>query len=322
MTQARLEGPAKDLLPRFLDSCDPDESERLLERLVQEEAAPIVERVVSSKIRGAIAEDVRSEVIADLISRLRELKQARDRNTIRDFRAYCAVASYHGCDKYYRRAFPQRHRLENQLRYLLGKHVRLGIWVSPDGEWICGKKALNKGLTRLESLVKAERGDASWASSREATRLVERILDESSAPVPFNDLVERVAEHWRISDKHEVRGVDLANQAPSVETKLTQRAWLKRVWSEIGSLPRAQRISLLLNLRDERGEAALTLLPGTGVASLAQIAAAVEMSVEELTRVWKGLPLDDLRIAARLGLNRQRVIDLRRSARQRLHKLV
>jgi hypothetical protein len=322
MTQARLEEPANDLLPQFLDSSDPDESERLLERLVQEEAAPIVERVVWSKIRVAIAEDVRSEVIADLISRLRELKQSGDRNTIRDFRAYCAVAAYHGCDKYYRRAFPQRHRLENQLRYLLGKHVRLGIWVAPDGEWLCGKKALNKGLTRLESLVKAERADASWASSREAKRLVETILDESSAPVPFNDLVERVAEHWRISDKHELRGVDLANQAPSVETKLTQRAWLKRVWSEIGSLPRAQRISLLLNLRDERGEAALTLLPVTGVASLAQIAAAVEMSVEELTRVWKGLPLDDLRIAARLGLNRQRVIDLRRSARQRLNKLI
>ncbi len=131
-----------------------------------------------------------------------------------------------------------------------------------------------------------------------------------------------MAKHWRISDKHELRGADLAHQAPSVETKLTQRAWLKRVWSEIGGLPRAQRISLLLNLRDERGEAALTLLPMTGVASLAQIAAAVEMSVEELTRVWKGLPLDDLRIAARLGLNRQRVIDLRRTARQRLNKLV
>jgi hypothetical protein len=312
----------EDLLPKFLDSSDPEESERLLERLIQEQAAPIVERVVGSKIRGAIAEDVRSEVVADLISRLRELKESADRDKIRDFRAYSAVAAYHGCDKYYRRAFPQRHRLEIQLRYLLGKHVRLAIWVSPDGEWICGSKARNKGLPRLESLLKTEPGDSSWASSRVAVRLMERILDESSAPLPFNDLVERVAKHWRISDRHDVRGVDVANKAPSVETKLTQRAWLKRVWGEIGGLPRAQRISLLLNLRDERGEAALTLLPATGVASLAQIASAVEMSVEELTRVWKGLPLDDMRIAARLGLNRQRVIDLRRSARRRLNKLV
>jgi hypothetical protein len=317
MTQQDI--PPADLLREFLDCLDPVESEHLLERLVQEQAAPIVDKVVWSKIRGTTGEDVRSEVIADLISKLRELKASGDRETIRDFRAYTAVTAYHGCDKFYRRAFPQRYRLENQLRYLLGKHVRLGIWVAPDGEWICGKKVLNKGLPRLESI---EKTDATWASSREAVRLVEKILDECSAPLPFNDLVERIAEHWRISDKHELRGVDLANQAPSVETKLTQRAWLKRVWSEIGGLPRAQRISLLLNLRDERGDAALTLLPMTGVATLSQIATAVEMSVEELTLVWKGLPLDDLRIAARLGLNRQRVIDLRRSARQRLNKLI
>ena len=308
----------EDLLPRFLDCPDPDESELLLERLVQEQAAPLVERIVSSKIRGAIGEDVRSDVLADLISRLRELKQSGDRETIRDFRAYSAVAAYHGCDKYYRRAFPQRFRLENQLRYLLGKHVRLAIWVAPDGEWICG----NKTWRHQQPLVKVDRGDAVWASSREAIRLVERILDESSAPTPFNDLVERVAKHWRISDKRELRGLELANQVPSVETKLAQRGWLKRLWNEIGGLPRAQRISLLLNLRDERGEAALTLLPVTGVASLPQIAKAVEMSVEELTRLWNGLPLDDLRIAARLGLKRQRVIDLRRSARQRLNKLI
>ena len=46
------------------------------EKLVQEQAAPIVEKVVSSKIRGAINEDVRGDVLADLISRLRELKDA------------------------------------------------------------------------------------------------------------------------------------------------------------------------------------------------------------------------------------------------------
>jgi len=293
-----------------------EESERLLERLVGEQASPIVERIVSSKIRGAIAEDVRGDVLADLISRLRELKQSGDRETIRDFRAYSAVAAYHGCDKYYRRAFPQRYRLENQLRYLLGKHVRLAIWISPEGEWLCG----NKTWRHHQPLVKAS-GDAARAGSREAIRLVEKILDESSVPLPFDDLVERVAKHWRISDKRELR-VDLAHQGPSVETKLAQRGWLKKLWSEIGGLPRAQRISLLLNLRDERGEAALTLLPMTGVASLAQIANAVEMSVEELTRLWNGLPLDDLRIAARLGLNRQRGIDLGRSARQRLNKLI
>lgn len=216
-----------------------------MEQLVGEQASPIVERIVSSRIRGGTAEDVRSDVVADLISRLRELKQSGDRETIRDFRAYSAVAAYHGCDKYYRRAFPQRYRLENQLRYLLGKHVRLAIWVGPDGEWLCG----NKVWRHHHPLVKAAAVDTARAGSREAILLVEKILDELTAPLAFDELVERVARHWRISDKRELRGLD------------------------------------------------------------------------ELTRVWNGLPLDDLKIAARLGLNRQRVIDLRRTARQRLNKL-
>src|SRR5580704_3853369 len=92
--------PPEDLLREFLDCLDPDESERLLERLVQEQAAPIVDKVVWSKIRSAPGEDVRSEVIADLISKLRELKASGDRETIRDFRAYTAVTAYHGCDKF------------------------------------------------------------------------------------------------------------------------------------------------------------------------------------------------------------------------------
>lgn len=311
-----MDSSGYDLLTRFLECSDAPEAERLLEQLIGEQAARVVDRIVSSKIRGGTVEDVRSDVLADLISQLRELKGSGDRETIRDFRAYSAVVAYHGCDKYYRRAFPQRYRLENQLRYLLSKHVRLAIWMSPDGEWICG----NKSFRRHQPSVAADR--AIRGTSREAIRLVEKILDESSTPIPFADLVERIAKHWRISDRRDLPGVELANQGPSVETKLAQRGSLKRLWSEIAGLPRAQRISLLLNLRDERGEAALTLLPMTGVASLAQIANAVEMPVQELARLWNGLPLDDLRIAARLGLNRQRVIDLRRSARQRLNKFL
>ncbi len=59
---------------------------------------------------------------------------------------------------------------------------------------LCGNKGRKKSLPRLESIEKAERVDATWASSREANRLVERILDESSAPLPFNDLVEEGGE--------------------------------------------------------------------------------------------------------------------------------
>jgi hypothetical protein len=126
--------------------------------------------IVSFKIRGAIVEDVHSEVLLGLIVRLRELKSAGDHQTIRDFRSYTAVAAYHGCDKYYRRSNPQRYHLENRLRYLLGTHSRLALWVAPDGEWVCGNIDLRHG--DWQPKVRPAKGDVTWASSREAARLV------------------------------------------------------------------------------------------------------------------------------------------------------
>jgi hypothetical protein len=297
------------MLAEFLECSHAGESERLLERLIHEQATPIVERIVSFKVRGGPAEDVRGDVLADLIGRLRELKESADRKIIRDFRSYTAVAAYNRCHEYYRRCFPQRHRLENRLRYLLGSHARLALWLGPDGEWICGDKAGGE-----QPVVTENRG--------EAVRLVETIVEEHRAPMPFDDLVNRVARHLGISDWPDPSGSDRAQESASVETKLMQRDGLRLLWREISRLPLSQRISLLLNIREEGGGAALTLLPLTGVATVGEIAAMLEMPEAELAELWPGLPVDDLRIAARLSLNRQQVICLRRSARERLRRAV
>jgi hypothetical protein len=305
-----------DLLGQFLDCPDLKESECLLARLVSECAVPIVQRIVSSKVRPPANEDVQNDVLADLITRLREMKESGSRGSIRDFSAYSAVTAYHGCKEYYRQCFPQRYRLRNRLRYLLGRHPRLALWEMPDGEWVCGRKELHIHRTNLvESGTKAV-----WASSRESERIVETILDECTAPLPFDDLVERVARHSGISDQP-TESIDvLIHQAASVETRLVQRGWLANLWSEIAELPLAQRISLLLSMRDDQGGSALVLLPITGVASLRQIAAMLEMHPGDLVRIWNELPLEDQRIGQRLGLDRQRVINLRKSARERLNR--
>ncbi len=320
-THLEYHSPPSDLFTQFLDCAQPEESERLLDQLVGQQAGPVVEAIVSFKIRrGAAGEDVRSEVLAHLISRLRELKsshvQEKTGESIRDFRAYAAVAAYNGCNEYYRRCFPERHRLENRLRYLLGSHERLALWIAPDGEWMCGSDEWRGD----QPMLKDSRGDAGWARSREAARVVETILAECRAPLRFDDLVERVAEHWSISDRPETPSNEAPHEAASVETTLVQRDGLKLLWSEISKLPLPQRVALLLSMRDESGGAALALLPVTGVASLPEIAAMLEMSAEELGDLWNGLPVDDLSIAERLGMNRQQVINLRRSARERLRR--
>jgi len=54
------------------------------------------------------------------------------------------------------------------------------------------------------------------------------------------------------------------------------------------------------------------------VASLCDIAVALGMTVEQLAGLWVDLPIDDYSIAQLLGVTRQQVINLRKSARERL----
>ena len=62
----------------------------------------------------------------------------------------------------------------------------------------------------------------------------------------------------------------------------------------------------------------LWVFAAVGIASLRAIAAALELSLEELANLWGRLPIDDRTIAERLGCDRQQVINLRMSARKRL----
>ena len=73
-----------------------------------------------------------------------------------------------------------------------------------------------------------------------------------------------------------------------------------------------------MNLRDSGGNGLIDLLISANVSSFSQLAGALSMTLEELAGLWNDLPLDDARIAARLGLERQQVINLRKAARARL----
>ena len=306
-------GDSSDLLCEFLSNEDVQASERLLSRVVAELAEPVVARVVAARVAGPNAEDVRHDVLAELISRLREWKESGGGAQIRDFRAYSAAAARNGCDEYYRQLFPQRYRLQKRLRYLLGKDRRFALWESAGGQLMSGRREWHP----FPVPPQADGPQPAWESSRQAAALIDGIFAETGSPVLFDDLVDRVAQRYGIADRTELAGEELA-AAGSMHATLENRGWLRRLWSEVAELPARQRSALLLNLRDDRGGSALALLPLTGIASMRDIAATLGMAAEELARIWRELPWDDQRIGDKLSLTRQQIANLRKSARERL----
>jgi len=105
---------------------------------------------------------------------------------------------------------------------------------------------------------------------------------------------------------------------PDPAWRVEKKFFLQRLWDELQQLPLNQRIALLLNLKDASGFGAITLFPATGIATVRQLAAALEISADELAKMWNDLPFEDSRIAELTGLTRQQVINTRKSGRERL----
>jgi hypothetical protein len=166
---------------------------------------------------------------------------------------------------------------------------------------------------------------ASDAQDLPPQELLSAIFARVQQPVEFDRVVSIAAEVWKITDssiasldnpEHEKQAVE--NSSPGVDVLLEQRLYLESVWTEVCQLPVLQRAALLLNLRDAQGGSAIFFIPYLGIATKKQISEMLELSDGEFGALWDDLPLDDLQIAQRLGITRQQVINLRKTARERL----
>lgn len=321
------------LLQQFAECRDPQLAEELLESLVVTYARPAVRKIVHYKLafqgpsEAQDIDDVTSDVLVELIARLRTLKGDTPGDAIGAFSGYAAKAAYHACNEYLRRKYPVRHRLKTRLRYILSTDSRFAIWETRPSEWLCGlRKWQTDGQPQVSAAELAKWKDLLADVPRgrftsEPAGAVLQLFVKFGAPVPFDDLVNltaRLAGLREVTPVSEDSALEVSGNAADPAEALHLRRWMADVWAQIGELPVPQRVALLLNLRAGEGTPAITLLPASGIAGLRQIAEILEFPTDELAAIWNELPWDDLTIARRLNLNRQQVINLRKSARERL----
>jgi len=332
------------LLP-FLNATDEEESQQQLELLVTSAAEPVLRTIVRRKFQPTSAsggsaqaiEDVYGEALLQLLARLRQLRANPGERPITDFRSYVAVLAYNACNEHLRQKYPQRYSLKNRLRYVVSHNQKFALWEG-DNELHCGLSQWRKngsareGGRRLQQLRYDAKEFETCALSRMDLRrtglaeLLAAVFQSVNNPVELDSLVDAVADWTGVKNETTHTGLDdasnwaadkLVDRRPSLDVEVGNRLYLQRLWSEISQLPLRQRTALLMNLRDSNGDECIGLFPLAGVA-IRDIAEALGFSAEHLAEMWNQLPLDDTAIAKQLGITRQQVINLRKSARERL----
>jgi RNA polymerase sigma factor (sigma-70 family) len=332
MNPERPTGEAVDPLlePFFHAPLDSAAEHDALQALI-DQVTPVIEGVIRGKVGETDQEELFSEAVLQLIRRLQEIKPDPTRRAIANFSGYAAVTAFNVVNAYFRRVHPERQRLRNHIRHIVRKGARFALWQSQSGQFVCGLASWSETvpgecseaeLDRIPPLVPPL--SVTWHDAigrAHITRALEQVFAHVQKPIELERLVEKIAELFQLTvspTQSAERELERVDETASIESSLVYRSALVEVWREIDLLPPRQRIALLLGLRDEDGAATVSLLIFLRIATLDEIAVAVELTREELTAIWDQLPLPDMVIAERLDLTRQQVINLRKSARHRL----
>ncbi len=328
------------LLEPLLVEAGDDQAGEILLQLINVHAEPVIKGVIRFKLRlssyhatqRAEADDIYQEVLLQLLAQLQKFRKLPDGHPIADLRGMAAIIAHRTCARWLRRQFPERHALKNRLHYLITRQRGFALWQNSEGQLVAGFTAWQEqkdlaprrtlDLQALSSHSGPSRGGRALADT------IAAIFNHVRGPIEFDELVSAVASLEGIGDQpieslaEDEDAValvpDLVEPDPAWRTE--KRMFLQRLWEELLQLPRNQRAALLLNLKEASGFGCITLFPATGIASLRQLANAVEMTAESFAELWNELPLEDAKIAELLGLTRQQVINARKSGRERLSR--
>jgi len=304
----------------FEHAVNPGVRGETLEHLLGERADRTIRRVIAQRFRpgriGFLRDDEREDLRSSAMLRVWQRLRSSD-ESILNFENYVATVTLHACDDLVRERLPRRTAAKNRLCYVLLHDARYAQWTI-DGETVCGLASW-RGVRSVARMIETD-GVRHLAGDRDVRRLLTAIFFASQRPVELEAVVNAAAELWEMIDKPAVVLDDAQHLAAVPETtRVDDRQFVERLWQEIRLLNPSQRAALLLNLRDESGSAT-ELFPLLGIAAVSEIAEMVGMSHDALRAIWPELPIEDQRIAAMLDMTRQQVINLRKSARERLRR--
>ena len=347
------------LLEPLLLAASDEQTDSFLSQLIATHVEPVIKGVIRYKlhfnfrkaVEQAEADDIAQEVTLQLLAELQKFRQAPQVHSISNVCGLAAVIAHRTCSGWMRSQFPERHALKNRLHYLLTRQSGFALWPDKNRKLMAGfaawqeesirrpgareqRRLAETVIGRLKLLAHDEKllGQlrSLWRGRQpsDASDTLVTIFNHLGGPIEFDELVSGLSEMLAIKDQpvestdqnENAVGLMIAGEERDTSWQVEKRLFLQRLWEEVRQLPLNQRAALLLNLRDSQGRGCIALFPAAGIASVRELAETLGMSSEELAELWSELPLEDARIADRLRLTRQQVINTRKSARERLKR--
>ncbi|CAN5800167.1 hypothetical protein BH20ACI4_BH20ACI4_01530 [soil metagenome] len=326
------------LLMDFLSAKTEIDAENFLNRLFEETVIQQIRKVLTSYLTLTIDEkdEIQSDAQARVLGRLRSLRgNIFVEKPIRNFTAYISTVTFNCRKDFILRKQPEWRRIDYRLRRLKDEiDCGWNFFADADGIELMGLKGEAKqhseiGLEEITSRVKEKYPKHIFLKTQE---LVPSILEFADGGLTKNALVKAILEITESANFEEVELPEkmtefLNHYADEYLLAKRQKNYLRLLFEEIKSFPANQRKVLLLSLKEKGKTEVITLLLKKRIASIKEIADALEVSLEEFSEIFARLPMTSLEIADFLDIKdegktskEQKVDNLRRIARDLLRR--
>ncbi len=329
-----------DLLMPFLSAESEIDAEKFLNRLFEETITPQIRKGLTSYLTLSIDEkdEIQSDAQTRVLGKLRKLRERVWLRTllttsIRNFLTYISTVTANCRNDFILRKKPVWRHTNHRLKRLQEEtDCAWEFFTDDDDNKLVGLKGKSKQRSKIEfeEIVSRVREKYPNHLFLKIQELVPIILEIADGALTKNALIKAILEITETAQFEEIEmpeGMSEYLNYNQDEYLLAERQkrYLHIIWAEIRTFPAHLRKVWLLSLKESRKTEAVSLLLKKRIATIKEIADALEVSLEEFSEIFAKLPMSSREIADFLGIKdkgktskEQRVDSLRSIARNLL----
>jgi hypothetical protein len=335
----------KDIFPNqndvvllaFLSAESEAEAEDCLNRLFEETIIPQIQKVLSSYLTLTFdeKEEIQSDTQERILRILRKLRVSVFLKTplikpINNLSAYTSTVTFNCRKDFILSKQPEWRRNDNRLRRMRDGGELIFFTDGEGVQFVC-LEFPNETVSEMEfdeivSQVCRKYPNHLFLKTQ---ILAPSILKTANGALPKNVLIKAILEITDAVNIEEIELPEEMNECVEKDDLIAKRqvVYLRRVWDEIKTFPPNQRKVLILSLKESGKTEVVTLLLKKRIATIKEIADALEISLEEFSEIFAKLPMSSAEIAEFLDIKdsektskEQKVDNLRRIARDLLRR--